>query len=83
MSAKQKKAEKAEVNVTVTEVLQEKAKQSSNNIKNGKEAVKVKLDGKVAIKFTKDYGYMKAGKEAIVSDLAYDIYTKAGVVEKI
>lgn len=83
MSTKQKKVEKTEVTTTVSDVMQEKAKQSSVNIKNGKEAVIVKLDGKVNVRFTKDYGFMKKDQEQTVSDLAFDVYSKAGVVEKI
>lgn len=83
MSTKGKKVEKTEVTTTVSDVMQEKAKQSSVNIKNGKEAVIVKLDGKVNVRFTEDYGFMKKDQEQTVSDLAFDVYSKAGVVEKI
>lgn len=83
MSAKAKKEEKAEITTTVMDVMEEKGKQSAINVKNGKDPVIVKLNGKVKVRFTKDYGYMKKDKEATISDLAYDVYAKAGVVEKI
>lgn len=83
MSAKAKKEEKAEVTVTVSDVMQEKGKQSATNIKNGNEAVKVSLTRKVKVRFTKDYGFIKKDATLQVSELAYDIYAKAGVVEKI
>lgn len=79
----QAKAEKANVSVTVKDVIEDKAKQSAINVKNGNKNVIVKLDGKVKVRFTSDYGFMKKGKEATISDLAYDVYSKAGVVEKI
>lgn len=83
MSAKEKKVEKTEVTTTVSDVMQEKGKQSAINIKNGKDAVIIKLDGKVRVRFNKDYGYMKKDVEVEVSDLAYEVYAKAGVVDKI
>lgn len=82
-AAKAKKEEKAEITATVSDVMQEKGKQSAINVKNGKDPVIVKLDGKVKVRFKNDYGYMKKGREATISDLAYDVYSKAGVVEKI
>lgn len=83
MSAKEKKVEKTEVTTTVSDVMQEKGKQSAINIKNGKDAVIIKLDGKVKVRFIKDYGYIKKDATLTVSDLAYDIYSKAKVIEKV
>ena len=80
--AKQKE-EKAQVTTTVQDVLQSKAEQSAKNVLNGKAHVEVSLKGKVSVRFTSDYGHMKKDKVYNVSPLAFDVYQKAGVVEKI
>lgn len=80
-SAKVEKKEKTTVDVQ--DVLQEKAKQSLKNIQNGKEEVKVSLTDNIEVRFKKDYGFMKKDQTATVSELAYEVYSKAGVVDKI
>lgn len=83
---KNKAAEKAgeETKNPVQKVLEQKGKQSAENIAKGGSAVKVSLTKKTLVEFTKDYGkHIKKGHVQEVSDLALEIYEKAGVVKKV
>lgn len=77
-----KQAEKKE-GPSVKEVMQAKADQTVKNLQSGGKAVKISLTNTTNVVFTKDYGFIKAGHKQKVSDLALEIYQKAGVVEKI
>lgn len=86
MSQKEVKAkakENTNVTVDIQEVLNEKGAQSTKNLANGKEEVKVSLTDVITVRFKRDYGFMKKDQEARVSELSYDLYNKAGVVDKI
>lgn len=68
----------------VQEILDEKGKQSAENISKGGNNVKVSLTNKTKVEFTKDYGkHIKKGHVQEVSDLAFEIYDKAGVIKKL
>lgn len=81
--AKRKEISKAPVNVTVLDVMEEKAEMSAKNRSKGGEDVKVSLTDTVKVRFTSDYGYMRAGQTATISALAFEIYDRNKVVEKI
>ena len=70
-------------NVTVEEVLQEKAKESKESISNGGKEVEISLTDIVNVEFIKDFGFMKKGDKASISPLAYEVYDKNKVVKKI
>lgn len=54
-----------------------------DNLSSGGKAVTVNLIDKTNVKFTKDFGFMKKGHVQEVSETAYEIYKKAGVIEKL
>lgn len=83
MAKQPKQEEKAPVTNTVKDVLDAKGAQSAKNLSQGGNAVKVSLKDNVEVIFTSDYGYIKKGHKQPVSQLAFEIYQKAGVVEKI
>jgi hypothetical protein len=60
-----------------------KAEQSKKNKQAGGNNVIIDLVGKVKVRFTKDYGFIKAGHEQFLSETAYEIYADKKVVEKI
>lgn len=62
---------------------EEKAEQSRKNKANGGSNVTIDLLKTVKIRFNKAFGYNKAGAEITVSETAYEIYNKAGVIEKV
>ena len=65
------------------EFYDKKAEQSAENKRKGGSDVEVSLVDTHKVRFTKDFGFMKKGAEATVSDVAYQIYNGKGVVEKI
>jgi hypothetical protein len=69
--------------ITVKDVKQEKADQSKANRANGGADVVVDVLSTVNVKFKKDFGKMKKDKTYRISQLAYEVYDKNGVVEKI
>lgn len=68
---------------TVQTVLESKAEQTKKNLSQGGTAVKVSIVNTTEVIFTADYGYMKKGHKQRVSDLALEMYQKAGVVERL
>lgn len=78
-----KTEKKAEATVNVQDVLQEKAEQSAKNLQGGKEEVKISLTDVIEVRFKRDYGFMKKDQVAHVSSLAFEVYQKAGAVDKI
>lgn len=63
---------------------QEKGKQTKENLSSGGKEVLISLTNKVNVEFTKDYGdHIKAGHTQEVSETAFEIYNKAGVVKKL
>lgn len=62
------------------EEMGEKAKKAKVN---GTDAPKVNLTERIKIKFKKNYGHNKAGSVISVSKVAFDLYDKAGVIEKL
>ena len=65
------------------EHFKKKAEQSKKNLATGGKNVVIDLQKKIAARFTKDFGYIKAGHEQPLSETAYEIYAAQGVVEKI
>jgi len=62
----------------------EQGAKSRKLIAEGKpEGVVVNLYNTTNVRFTRDFGYNKEGDELLVSDVAYAIYDKAGVIEKV
>lgn len=63
---------------------EEQGEKSRKNRANGGEDVKISLTNKTLVRFTKDFGkHLKEGDEMEVSDMAFAIYQKAGVIEKV
>lgn len=56
-----------------------KAKEAKDN---GKDIV-ISLTNKRKVEFTKDYGFMRIGHTQEVSDQAFEIYNKAGVIKEV
>ena len=54
-----------------------------DNLSKGGNPVVINLVDKVNVQFTKDFGFMKKGHVQEVSETAYEIYKKAGVIEKL
>ena len=72
-----------EVNL-VEKHFQEKGNQSKENLSKGGKEVVISLINKVNVEFTKDFGdHIKAGHTQEVSETAFEIYNKAGVVKKL
>lgn len=65
------------------EWFQEQGAKSKSNLSQGGKEVEVSLTNKTLVRFTKNFGFLKKGHEQEVSDVAYAIYEKAGVIEKI
>lgn len=65
------------------EYFDEQGQKSKENRSNGGEDVKISLTNKTLVKFTKDFGFFKAGHVQEVSDAAFAIYDKKKVVEKL
>lgn len=64
--------------------IEQLAEKSKENRKNGGEDVKVSLTNRTNVRFTKNFGkHLKKGDEMEVSDLALQIYSDKGVIEKI
>ena len=63
----------------------EQGAKSKKLIADGKtEGVTVSLTNTTEVRFIKDFGkHLKEGDELTVSDVAYAIYDKAGVIEKV
>jgi len=63
----------------------EQGAKSKKLIAEGKtEGVVINLERTTPVRFTRDFGkHMKEGDELSVSDVAYAIYDKAGVIEKL
>lgn len=85
MAKGQQNSKVAEVKeeATVKSVLDKKAEQTVENLSKGGKPVKVNFTNTTEVVFTSDYGYIKKGHKQKVSDLALEMYQKAGVVEKI
>jgi len=66
-----------------TAYLQEKGQESATRRKNQESDVEVSLLDTHKVKFTKDFGFMKKDRVETISQMAFEIYTKAGVIEKI
>lgn len=63
---------------------EEQGAKSKANRANGGEDVKISLTNKTLVRFTKDFGkHLKKGDEMEISDMAFDVYNKAGVIEKL
>ena len=58
------------------------AKSKENRANGGKE-VEVSLVNKTLVRFTKNFGFMKAGEVQEVSDIALAIYEGKKVIEKL
>lgn len=61
---------------------EELAAQSFENQKEGKPHVEIDLIATHNVKFTKDFGHIKKGSLLRISDTAFNIYNKAGAVQK-
>lgn len=63
---------------------EEQGAKSRDNRSKGGEDVKISLTNKTLVRFTKDFGkHLKKGDEMEISDMAFSIYEKAGVIEKL
>lgn len=69
--------------VSTQEHFDEVAAQSAKNRAMGNDNVKVDLIKTVAVRFTKDVGFIKKGHEQLLSETAFAIYKKKDVVELI
>lgn len=70
--------------ITTKDVKQEKAAQSAKNRAAGGKDVEVSVLDTVNVRFTDDFGkHIKKGHEQRMSVLAFEVYDKNGVVEKI
>lgn len=56
---------------------------SKKNKSEGRENVKIDLVKTVTARFTEDFGLLKKGHVQSLSQTAYDIYNKKGVVELV
>jgi hypothetical protein len=65
------------------EYFEEQGAKSKENKSAGGSEVVVSLTNKTMVRFTKNHGYFKKGHEQEVSDVAYAIYDKARVIEKL
>lgn len=65
------------------EYYEEQGAKSKHNLSQGGKEVEVSLTNKTLVRFTKNFGFLKKGHEQEVSDVAYAIYEKAGVIEKL
>ncbi len=65
------------------EYFEEQGKKSKENKAQGGKEVEVSLTNKTFVRFTKNHGFFKKGHEQEVSDVAFAIYDKAGVIEKL
>lgn len=65
------------------EHFEKKAKQSEKNRSMGGKNVTIDLKKTIEVRFTKDFGFMKAGHVQKVSETAYEIYAEQKVVEKL
>jgi hypothetical protein len=61
----------------------ELAAKSAENRKAGASDVEIDLHSTHTVKFKKDFGFIKKDAVLTVSDTAYNIYNKAGAVEKV
>lgn len=62
---------------------EELAAKSAENRKAGGSDVEIDLHLTHTVKFKKDFGFIKKDAVLTVSDTAYNIYNKAGVIEKV
>ena len=65
------------------EYFDEQGAKSRSNKANGGTEVVVSLVNKTLVRFKENFGFIKKGHEQEVSDVAYAIYDKAGVIEKL
>lgn len=82
-AAKEIIADKASKNSATKEFYDEKAQQTRENLSKGGEPVTVDLVNKTRVQFTKDFGHIKKGHIQEVSDVAFGIYDKKGVIKKL
>lgn len=62
---------------------EELASKSAENKRNGGSDVEIDLHLTHQVKFKKDHGFIKKDTVLTISDTAYNIYNKAGAVEKV
>lgn len=77
------KAKTEEAKAPVQEYFEEKGAESAQNIAKGGKEVSISLTNKNNVEFIKDYKGIKKGHVQEVSDVAFEIYKKAGVVKKV
>lgn len=65
------------------EYFDEQGAKSKSNKSNGGSEVVVSLINKTLVRFTENFGFIKKGHEQEVSDVAYAIYDKKGVIVKL
>jgi len=64
--------------------MKEQGAKSKKQLSEGGKEVVLSLTNTTNVRFTKDFGlYLKEGMEQEVSDQAFAIYDKAGVIEKV
>lgn len=84
MAKKAKKEEKlTQDSPDVVGYFEEKAEKAIKAKKDGAQAPKVSLKNTIKVQFTRNYGFIKKGHVQKVSEVAYEMYQKAGVVEKV
>lgn len=67
----------------IKEHFDKKAEKSKNNRANGGKNVTIDLKKTIEARFTKDFGFIKAGHTQKLSETAFEIYSDQGVVEKV
>lgn len=67
----------------IKEHFDKKAEQSTKNRSTGGKNVVIDLKKTIEARFTKDFGFIKAGHKQKLSETAYEIYANQGVVEKV
>jgi hypothetical protein len=67
----------------VQEFYNEKGAESLENISKGGKNVVINLVNKTMVEFTEAFGNFKKGHQQYLSDVAFAIYDKKGVVKKL
>lgn len=65
------------------EWFQEQGAKSKQNLSQGGKEVEVNLINKTLVEFTENFGFLKKGHVQEISDVAFAIYEKAGVIKKL
>jgi hypothetical protein len=83
--AKENKELQSNVNggEAVEQYFEDKGKTSKNNLSNGGEETKISLTNKKLVRFTADTKYIRKGHVQEVSESAFEIYNKLGVIELV